>query len=92
MEEILVIQLTLQELKEVIYDVVKLSLSEFKEEFRKEQQVELLTRKEVAEMLRISLPTLHQWTKVGKLKGYKKSGRVYFKRNEVINALESKYQ
>lgn len=92
MQELIVIQITPQELKEIVHDAVKEALSEFKEEFRTEQQVKLLTRKEVAEMLRISLPTLHQWTKMGKLKAYRKSGRVYYKSNEILYELESTYQ
>lgn len=90
MQEFTVIQMTPQELKEIVHDAVREALSEFKDEFQREQQVKLLTRKEVAEMLRISLPTLNQWTKMGKLKAYRKSGRVYYKRNEILHELESK--
>lgn len=53
----------------------------------KSSQEELLTRKEVAEMLKISLGTLHNWVKKGVLKSYGIRNRVYFKRSEVEGAL-----
>jgi excisionase family DNA binding protein len=48
-----------------------------------------LTRKEVAKLLRISLPTLHDWTKSGFIKHHKIQSRVLYKRSEVENALTS---
>lgn len=88
--ELRVIQMTPKELKEMIHETVKEALSEFKDEFRREQRKELLTRKKVAELLRISLPTLHQWTKDGKLKAYRKSGRVNYKEEEIIQSMENR--
>jgi len=51
-------------------------------------QESYLTRKEVAEKLRISLPTLHRATRKGFIKGYKISGRILFKLSEVEKALK----
>lgn len=47
----------------------------------------LLSRKEVAEMLGISISTVHNWTTVGRLKAYGGGRRVYYKSSEVENAL-----
>ena len=90
MKEILVISLTEEEMKEILYSTVKGLLDDFKEELKLERQIELLTRKEVAKLLKISLPTLHEWSKTGKLKVYRKSGRVYYKRHEVMVALDER--
>lgn len=48
---------------------------------------ELLTRKDAAGVLRITLPTLREYTKRGILKGYRIGSRVRYKRSEVIAAL-----
>ena len=47
----------------------------------------LLSRTECAELLRISKTTLWRWTKSKKIKSYGLQGRVYYKSDEVINAL-----
>jgi len=50
---------------------------------------ELLTRKQVALVLKVSLPTLNELTKAGRLKAYrvKGSNRLRYKASEVNNAL-----
>lgn len=45
-----------------------------------------LTRKETAQWLNISLPTLHEWTLSGKLPAYRIGSRVLYKKTEVDNA------
>ncbi|MBW7866929.1 MAG: helix-turn-helix domain-containing protein [Brumimicrobium sp.] len=50
-------------------------------------EVELLTPKETAEFLKISLPTLHRWQKKGKVKCYGISGSRYYKRSELLESL-----
>lgn len=49
---------------------------------------ELLTRKEAAQYLSISLSTLKNWTDEGLIKAYKLGGRIYYKKKELINSLE----
>jgi len=51
-------------------------------------QPHYLSRKEVAKLLKITLPTLHDWTKLGRLKAYKIGSRVLYKPSEVQEALE----
>ena len=54
----------------------------------KESKVALLSRAEVATLLKISLPTLHDWTKLGWLQSYKIGNRVLYKLEEVEEALK----
>ena len=49
---------------------------------------ELLTRKQTAKYLGISLVSLYHWTKEGKLQSYKISGRIRYKRNEILKAIQ----
>lgn len=47
----------------------------------------LLTRKETAEKLKISLVTLNDWTKRGIVQSYIIGGRVLYKESEVVESL-----
>jgi len=52
------------------------------------ENTEYLTRAEVSKLLRISLPTLNDYTKTGVIKGYRINGRVLYKRDEVEKSLQ----
>lgn len=52
-------------------------------------ETELLTRKEVAKWLGISLPTLHAWTKNNILQAYRIGNKVRYKKCEVLDALQT---
>lgn len=47
----------------------------------------VLTRKQTAELLSISLVTLRNWTAQGLLPSYQLGGRIYYKQKEIIAAL-----
>lgn len=52
-----------------------------------EKQKDILTREETAKLLSISLPTLWSWTKKNILKSYGIGNRVYYKKEEINEAL-----
>ena len=52
-------------------------------------QKKYLSRKETAKMFSVSLVTLHKWVNKGFLHPYYVGKRVYFKYDEVVNALEN---
>jgi excisionase family DNA binding protein len=54
----------------------------------KKNQSEYLTRKEVSKLLKITLPTLHEWTKLGWVIAYKAGNRVLYKQHEVEQAMQ----
>ena len=72
---------------------VKEAVKDFFEDFTKEQlkkkqnDEDLLNRKEIAKFLRVSLPTLTDWIKRG-LPSHKQRGRVYFDKCEVIKYIK----
>ncbi len=76
------------ELQEVILRGVKMQIDELKKEFQPKEPTEYLTRNELAKMLKIDLSTVHHWSKSGKLSAYYIGGRVYYKRQEVEEALK----
>jgi excisionase family DNA binding protein len=54
----------------------------------KDEKHELLTRKETAAFLKISLVSLNKWTKEGKLPARRISGRIRYYREDVLKALK----
>lgn len=66
---------------------IKSLLEEIKESFEPKKPTEWLTRKEVADLLKCDMSTVHNWTKKGKLKKYCIGDRTYYKRDEVEGAL-----
>ena len=50
----------------------------------------LLTRAEVADYLKVSLTTIHHWSKNGILEPLRIGNRVYYKRKDIIDNLEGK--
>jgi hypothetical protein len=87
MSQIQFIQVTPEELQNAIIEGVKLQLEEFKKHFVPKEPNRYLTRQDVADMLQIDLSSLWNWTKKGTLTSYQISGRVYYKLDEVENAI-----
>lgn len=78
--------LTRQDLIDIFEGVLAEKLYEFSPP--PASKTEYLTRKEVAALLRISIPTLHELVKTGRLKAYRIGGRVLFNKSEVEDSLE----
>lgn len=51
------------------------------------QDPDLLTRKQTASLLGVTLPTLHAWTKQGKITGYRIGTTVRYKKDELHQCL-----
>jgi len=82
------IQITPEQFHETIISGVKSELEKLKTEFQPKQPTEFLTRNQVKELLDVDLSTVHNWTKKRKLQAYGIAGRVYYKRQEVEQALK----
>lgn len=81
MQQTLTISMTPDELKEIIRDI-------FRDELRNNSNDHYLTRGEAAQFLKITLPTLHTWTKCGKIKAHPIGGRVLYLKNDLINVIK----
>jgi len=75
----------IQQIESIVERKLEDSLSKL---LQKPKKFSYMTRKEVAEYLRISLPTLHEWTKMEWIKSYKISSRVLFRNDEVEQDLK----
>jgi len=86
METIQINNLEVNELQELIETSVKKVLEQTVS--KQEPETELLTRNEVAKMLQISLVTLTEWIKQGKVPALRIGTRVRFKKDEVLASLK----
>ncbi|WP_242133379.1 helix-turn-helix domain-containing protein [Aestuariivivens marinum] len=77
------VQVTPEQLQNAIIEGVKSQLQDLKKHFQPKEPNEYLTRLEVAQMLKIDLSSVHNWSKKGILTSYQIGGRVYYKRQEV---------
>jgi len=71
-------------INESITEAVRNALSKQQAE---KPSTSVMTPKEVCNFFKISLSTLYEWRKQGKLQAYYKGSRVYFKRAEVEASL-----
>ena len=63
-------------------------VSELKNELKQAPFTEqYLTREEVSELLKISLSTIHNWTKRGILQPFQIGGRIYFKASDIESSM-----
>lgn len=87
MKYLKIVQIPEDELKTIVTDALRAELTILKTIEPVKETNEILTRQQAAKLLQCSLVTLDKWTKTGVLVGYRISGRVRYKSNEVENAL-----
>lgn len=89
MDNIIICQgISIQDLLRKIDEIVEQRISEKLQHLQPRAKTDYLSRSEVAELLKITLPTLHDWTKLGWLRSYKIGNRVLYKKNEIEESLE----
>ena len=71
-------------IRELLREVLRTELKEVVDKC----EVELVTRKEAARLLRVDVSTIHNWTKQDLIKAYGIKHRVYYKKTELISALK----
>jgi excisionase family DNA binding protein len=74
--------------------LIKMSLRELLSEYnviknKENKENSLLTMKQVADLLSVSLPTIIKWNKEGKIPFCKVGKRVYFKKDEVLESVQT---
>jgi hypothetical protein len=79
--------LTIDELKNLVGQVIKTEFDAVKKHLQPKQPNDYLTRKEVSEMLKIDISSVHNWSKRGVLKPLQIGNRIYFKLQDVENSI-----
>lgn len=87
MEQILLTQINLEQLLDKIGAILDDKLSKVNSQ-KAVSKSDFLSRKQTADLLKITLPTLHEWTKLEWLKSYKIGNRVLYKLHEVLEAVK----
>jgi excisionase family DNA binding protein len=77
----------LDELTAVITQTVRSEMERAAQCFTPPPSTELITRKEAAQILGVSLVTLNDWTKAGTITGYRIGTRIRYKRHELEDAV-----
>jgi excisionase family DNA binding protein len=67
--------------------IIREELSSLMKADQANSKTEFLSRKQVAHILGITLPTLNSYTKTGKVSAYRIGRRIRYKRNEVEKSL-----
>lgn len=89
-EKIIVTNYDRDELISMIREAFSTELSEILAKQEKESDYDqLLSRKEVAELLKVSLVTVSKYQKQGRLTFYRIGSRVYFKKGDIMEAIEA---
>jgi excisionase family DNA binding protein len=96
MSNFILSNMPIEEIEGIISRVVRESISTLAVQQPVDNQSELITRKQAAQMLNLSLPTLREYTVRGIVPSYRVGSRVRYKKIEVINCLtkvqSSKYR
>lgn len=83
---ILIRNITTDELQEIIRSVIKEELQVLQP---KRSESRNLTRNEVVDLLKISLPTLQRYTQLGVIKGFRIGTRILYKSEDIEESLKS---
>lgn len=88
--EIILSGITFDELKESFKSIVQSEVQKIVSGLTTapEPSPELITRKETAQILGISLPTLNSWTSTGIIPAQRIGTRIRYKRTDVYNSLK----
>lgn len=87
MKQIQLFQMSPEELKEDILSGIKIQIKELKKDFQPKQPDELMTRQQTADMLKVDISTIHNYTKRGILLSYGIGNRIFYKRSEIQEAI-----
>ncbi|WP_417199254.1 helix-turn-helix domain-containing protein [Bizionia sp.] len=87
METIQFISTSPTALANLIDEKIKAQLEDLKQNFQPKEPDEFMSRKETADLLKISLTALHDWMNKGILKPYKMGNKTYFSRKQVTETL-----
>jgi len=88
MQQIALTQLSPQDLKQLIKEVVQQELSSVTDSIKKVETDHLNSREKTAkDILDVDLSTLHRWTQQGKIKAHAIGNRIFYKDSSIEEAL-----
>lgn len=91
MDQFILLKLSAQEIKSLISDTIKEELKKIQIPSEPKKEVDLLTRKEAAAFLGVSLPTLYKLIKQQLIKPKILGTLIRFDKNELSDCLNGKF-
>jgi hypothetical protein len=77
-----------EQFSELITNIFRTQLDEFKKELQNQSaNDDLLSREQLLELLQINASTLWHWQNKGKIIAYKFANKCYYKRSEIMETL-----
>jgi excisionase family DNA binding protein len=89
MEQVVFTQVPIADLQGYIAHAVKEQFDAIRKAEPQQAQDELLTRKEAARYLRLSLVTLNEYTRHGKVRSHRIGARVLYRRSDLDSCLSA---
>lgn len=87
MKQILLQSLPIDDFKSLIGEIIDEKLIHVLKPEKANSKTEFLNRSEVAKLLKISLPTLNEWSKKKILQSYRIGSRILYKQDEVLQSV-----
>lgn len=84
-QNIILSPISLDELEQRLVDRFKTELANTANKPPQDTEEDFLTAKEVTKLLGVSLVTLHNWRRDGKIKFHRFGSRIRFVRSEILN-------
>lgn len=88
MTQILIHSFNVDDFRKLIGDVIDEKLTQLTQREKPQSKTNYLDRKEVAELLKVSLPTLNEWSKLGIVQSYRIGKRILYKQDEIISSVQ----
>ena len=82
----LILTVTPEELTEAVRKVLREEISQIQQ---KHKDPVYLTRNEVSKLLKISLPTLNEYTRKGIIKGSRIGTRILYREKDILDSIKS---
>ena len=89
MNSIILQGISTDDLKKILREVLEENIKKEPKSQQSLKTLPYLDRFEVAEKLKISLPTLNNWSKAGILQSYRIGSRVLYKQDEIEQAVHA---
>lgn len=83
--------LSISELKELVKECVTEVAILQPHDLGSKSDEDLMTQRETAKFLRVSIPTIINWKKEGKIPYYQNGRTVFFKKSELLKALHKNH-
>jgi excisionase family DNA binding protein len=87
-QKIVLFPISIEELENIIKECIKTEIQKAVKPPKAEDEEVLLTRKEAAHLLGISLPTLTAYCKIGTITSYRMGPLIRFKKSQLLNSLQ----